>query len=142
MSTLLHTDFDHRDHEYDPRFPDSDGKPMAESTEQFDWIVKIKENLEILFAADPNVFVAGDLMNGWVSPRLEIRFAIETDRELEIYRPDGRRFLTPVELEEQIEQERVRADRAQAELRDIHHKLRALDPDQLHQLGIDLDTLG
>jgi Uma2 family endonuclease len=34
---------------------------MAENTLQFDWIVKIKENLEILFADRPDVFVAGDL---------------------------------------------------------------------------------
>jgi Uma2 family endonuclease len=34
---------------------------MAESTDQYDWIVKIKENLERLFAERADVFVAGDL---------------------------------------------------------------------------------
>ncbi len=34
----------------DIEYPDSDGKPMADNTEQYEWIVKIKENLEILFA--------------------------------------------------------------------------------------------
>ena len=43
-------------------YPDSDGQPMADNTKQFRWIVTIKENLEILFASDPNVFVAGDLL--------------------------------------------------------------------------------
>jgi Uma2 family endonuclease len=43
-------------------YPDSDGQPMSDNTLQFSWIVKIKENLEILFANDPNVFVAGDLL--------------------------------------------------------------------------------
>jgi Uma2 family endonuclease len=43
-------------------YPDSDGQPMSDNTLQFNWIVKIKENLEILFANDPNVFVAGDLL--------------------------------------------------------------------------------
>jgi Uma2 family endonuclease len=43
-------------------YPDSDGQPMSDNTLQFSWIVKIKENLEILFAEDPNVFVAGDLL--------------------------------------------------------------------------------
>ncbi|KDR55508.1 Uma2 family endonuclease [Limnospira platensis] len=43
-------------------YPDSDGNPMAENTRQFRWIVVIKENLEILFDDDPNVFVAGDLL--------------------------------------------------------------------------------
>ena len=31
-------------------YPDSDGNPMADNTEQFQWIVVIKENLELLFA--------------------------------------------------------------------------------------------
>jgi Uma2 family endonuclease len=42
-------------------YPDSDGKPMADNTKQFRWIVTIKENLELLFADNPDVFVAGDL---------------------------------------------------------------------------------
>jgi Uma2 family endonuclease len=49
---------------YDPDnpYPDSDGRPMADNTLQFEWIVKIKENLEILFADRSDVFVAGDLL--------------------------------------------------------------------------------
>ena len=187
-------------------YPDSDGKPMSDNTEQFRWIVAIKENLEILFAAIQNVFVAGDLlwypvqstlvaptapdvmvvfgrpkgkrgsyqqwkeeniapqvafeilspsntsaemerkrefyevygveeyylydpdrlqlkgwqrqnnqllpiasMQGWVSPLLGIRFT-QVQGELEIYRPDGRKFLTSVELDRLAEQERQRAD--------------------------------
>jgi len=43
-------------------YPDSDGQPMADNTQQFRWIVVIKENLELLFANDENVFVAGDLL--------------------------------------------------------------------------------
>ena len=43
-------------------YPDSDGKSMADNTKQYEWIVKIKENLEILFADNPNVFIAGDLL--------------------------------------------------------------------------------
>ncbi|MEL6815196.1 MAG: Uma2 family endonuclease [Cyanobacteria bacterium J06598_3] len=43
-------------------YPDSDGQPMADNTKQFQWIVTIKENLEAIFADDPNVFVAGDLL--------------------------------------------------------------------------------
>lgn len=35
---------------------------MSDNTLQFSWIVKIKENLEILFSADLDVFVAGDLL--------------------------------------------------------------------------------
>jgi Uma2 family endonuclease len=187
-------------------YPDSDGQPMADNTKQFRWIVTIKENLELLFVNDPQVFVAGDLfwypvegenairqapdvmvvfgrpkgdrgsyrqwledgiapqvvfeilspgnrfgemlrklgfydrygveeyyiydpdkleltgllrgddgltmiedMNGWVSPRLQIRFQL-TSELLELYRPDGQRFLTYSELGQQLEEERQRAE--------------------------------
>jgi Uma2 family endonuclease len=43
-------------------YPDSDGQPMADNTKQFRWIVTIKENLEILFADNAQVFIAGDLL--------------------------------------------------------------------------------
>ncbi len=41
-------------------YPDSDGKPMAENTLQYEWIVTIKGNVDALFRDDPAVFVAGD----------------------------------------------------------------------------------
>jgi Uma2 family endonuclease len=190
-------------------YPDCDGEPMADNTKQFRWIVTIKENLEILFANHPDVFVAGNLlwypvqgnnkirqapdamvifgrpkgdrgsyrqweennmtpqvvfeivspgnragkmmdkllfyqrygvqeyyiydpddiellgsirsgdwleripeMNGWVSPLLEIRFQL-TENTLEIYRPDGQRFLTSVQLDRLREQERQEKELAQ-----------------------------
>ncbi len=43
-------------------YPESDGKPMSDNTKQFRWIVVIQQNFEWLFADDPNVFVAGDLL--------------------------------------------------------------------------------
>lgn len=43
-------------------YPDSDGQPMSDNTKQFRWIVTIKENLDAMFAEDPDVFVAGDLL--------------------------------------------------------------------------------
>ncbi|MBE9236131.1 Uma2 family endonuclease [Anabaena aphanizomenioides LEGE 00250] len=203
-------------------YPDSDGKPMAENTEHYEWIVKIKENLEILFASNPDVFIAGDLLwypvegsvktrqapdvmvifgrpkgrrgsykqweenniapqmvfeilslgnrtkemaqkmlfyqrygveeyyvydpdtielvgylknqewleeieeiNNWVSPRLGIRFELTSDN-LEIYYPDGRKFLTSLELNQQLEQE-------QQKYQDLLAKLQAK--------GIDINTL-
>ncbi|MEC4815571.1 MAG: Uma2 family endonuclease [Scytonema sp. PMC 1069.18] len=217
-------------------FPSSDGKPMAENTEQYRWIVIIKENLEIMFAAVDNVFIAGDLlwypvrsqliapvapdvmvifgrpkgkrtsykqwneenlpanvvfeilspsndknemdrklefyntygaeeyyiydpesyqldgwlrqgenlqkiwqMNGWVSLRLGIRF--DTGQgELVIYRPDGQKFLTSVELEQRasqaelmFEQERQRAEQERQRAEQLAAYLRSLgvDPDNL-----------
>jgi flagellar motility protein MotE (MotC chaperone) len=53
-------------------------------------------------------------MNGWVSPRLGIRFQL-TETDLEIYRPDGERFLTSVELDQLRQQERKAKEIAQAE---------------------------
>jgi Uma2 family endonuclease len=44
------------------KYPDSDGNPMADNTKQFRWIVTIEQNLERIFANDPNVFVVGDLL--------------------------------------------------------------------------------
>ncbi len=207
-------------------YPDCDGNPMSDNTEQFRWIVIFKENLEILFATVLDVFVAGDLlwypiegdnvtrlapdvmvafgrpkgrrgsyqqwkednvapqvafeimspnntqkematkrlfyetygveefyiydpdrlrltgwvrqggqlmaianMEGWVSPRLGIRFS-QVNRELEVYRPDGRRFLSSVELEERAQEAIEREERAivreeQAIAREVQERDRA-----------------
>lgn len=210
-------------------YPDSDGQPMADNTKQFRWIVTIKENLERLFADDPQIFIAGDLlwypvegqpnirqapdvlvvlgrpkgdrgsyqqwregnvvpqvvfeilspgnrfgemlrklnfydrygveeyyiynpdtleltgltrsagaltlldtMEGWVSPRLKIRFQL-TEVGLEIYRPDGERFLTYVELGEQLTAERRGRQRDQLRIETLEMKLR--------ELGIDPESL-
>ena len=42
-------------------YPDTDGLPMANNTDQFRWILVIEQNLEWMYADDENVFVAGDL---------------------------------------------------------------------------------
>ena len=83
MNPLAHYDPD------DP-YPESDGQPMAENTEQYEWLVKIKENLEILFAHDPNVFIAGDLF--WYPvPDRRITDPLAPDVMVAIGRPKGRR---------------------------------------------------
>jgi len=43
-------------------YPESDGKPLADNTLQFRWIVTLKGGIDALFKDDPNVFVAGDLL--------------------------------------------------------------------------------
>nr|WP_229425811.1 Uma2 family endonuclease [Lusitaniella coriacea] len=210
-------------------YPDSDGQPMSDNTQQFQWIVVIKENLEILFADNPKVFVAGDLlwypvegdnktrqapdimvaigrpkgdrgsyrqweegdiapqvvfeilspgnrlkemtkkfkfyerygveeyyiydpdrvdlagwlrgeegleaieeMNGWISPRLAIRFE-EGEEGLTLYYPNGRKFLTSVELNQRAELAEERAEMAESRL--------AVLADKLRELGIDPETL-
>jgi Uma2 family endonuclease len=42
-------------------YPDSDGKPMADNTEQYEWIVRLVTNLKHLLK-DEVAFVAGDLL--------------------------------------------------------------------------------
>ncbi len=70
-------------------YPDSDGQPMADNTEQFRWIVMIKENLEVLFADRADVFVAGDLLWYPVEGRPDICRA--PDALVVFGRPKGRR---------------------------------------------------
>ncbi|GGA04387.1 Uma2 family endonuclease [Okeania sp. KiyG1] len=43
-------------------YPDSDGQPIADNTVQFRWIMVLYHNLAWLFAENPDVFVAGDLL--------------------------------------------------------------------------------
>jgi len=74
----------------DDPYPESDGQPMAENTQQYDWLVKIKENLEILFADRPDVFVAGDLL--WYPvPDRRLAGPIAPDVLVAFGRPKGRR---------------------------------------------------
>lgn len=70
-------------------YPDSDGKPMSDNTKQFDWIVKIKENLERLYKNDPNVFIAGDLL--WYPVEGNNKIRIGPDAMVVIGRPKGYR---------------------------------------------------
>lgn len=70
-------------------YPETDGKPMAENTVQFDYITKIKGGLDFQYRADPNVFVAGDLFWYPVEGAPEIRMAPDT---LVVFgRPKGHR---------------------------------------------------
>ncbi|HLP90014.1 MAG TPA: Uma2 family endonuclease [Nostocaceae cyanobacterium] len=217
-------------------YPDSDGQPMAENTKQYQWLVKIKENLEILFASNPDVFIAGDLfwypvqgsvttrlapdvmvvfgrpkgdrssykqweenniapqvvfeilspgnttlemskklifyqrygveeyyiyapekneltgflrcndwleaiekIETWQSPRLGIKFDLKPDT-LEIYYPDGKKFLTTLELNQIREQERLAKEAALLQLEQERQKYQDLLA-KLQAKGIDLDNL-
>jgi Uma2 family endonuclease len=70
-------------------YPDCDGQPMSDNTKQFRWIVTIKENLEILFAEHPDVFIAGDLLWYPVEGNNKIRQA--PDAMVVFGRPKGDR---------------------------------------------------
>ena len=70
-------------------YPESDGKPMADNTLQFRWIVTIKENLELLFANDPQVFIAGDLL--WYPVEGNNKLSQAPDAMVVFGRPKGER---------------------------------------------------
>lgn len=56
-------------------------------------------------------------MNGWRSPLMEIRFEL-TEGDLHLYYPDGRRFLTHVELDQRHREVETRAQ-AEAQARTL-----------------------
>lgn len=70
-------------------YPDTDGKPIANNTEQFHWIVVIEQNLEWLFADDPNVFIAGDLF--WYPVEGKPQIVTAPDVMIVFDRPKGKR---------------------------------------------------
>ena len=70
-------------------YPDSDGQPMADNTLQFQWIVTLKENLELQFSDRADVFVAGDLLWYPVEGSNQIRRA--PDVLVALGRPKGKR---------------------------------------------------
>ena len=70
-------------------YPDSDGKPMADNTKQFRWIVTIEGGLDVLFRNDPNVFVAGDLL--WYPVEGRTNICTAPDAMVAFGRPKGDR---------------------------------------------------
>ena len=219
-------------------YPDSDGKPIAKNTIQYQHIIAIQVGLDAMFAHNPDVFVAADLLwyplegrpdiknrpdvmvaygrpkgdrgsyrqweedgvapqvvfkitspgataaemwskrmfynrygvaeyyeydpeigtldvwtrqesvlrnafftDEWRSPLLGVTLKIETKGELSVYRPNGDRFLRPVEIkaladlaEARAERERNRAERERERAERLAAKLRELgiDPEQIN----------
>lgn len=70
-------------------YPNSDGKPMADNTLQFDWIVTIKGGLEAFFRDNPDVFVGGDLL--WYPVEGDNKTRIAPDILVVFGRPKGYR---------------------------------------------------
>jgi len=87
-----------------------------------------------------------DSINGWVSPRMGVRFVIDNG-PLELYRPDGSPFLTYQQLvqarrqaeqevksaQQQVQQAQQQARQAQQQAQNLAQKLREMgvDPDQI-----------
>ena len=88
-----------------------------------------------------------ETMSGWVSPRLGVRFDISSG-ELQVFRPDGRRLPTYVELAEQsdvalraAELERRRADEAHARADEAHARAQQ-ERERAERLAARLRELG
>ena len=85
-------------------------------------------------------------MSGWVSPRLQIRFEVTADT-MEIYRPDGGRFLTFTEIGQLRNQERQRADqeqqRADQEQQRANQEQQRADrlAERLREMGVNPDEM-
>lgn len=59
-----------------------------------------------------------DSIEGWVSPRLGIRFEV-VDNELQLYRPDGQKFAIYVEIDRQRELAEQKVERLVEKLRSL-----------------------
>jgi hypothetical protein len=79
-------------------------------------------------------------MNGWVSPRLGIRFDLSSG-DLEIIRPDGRRFLSYLDLAAQREQERKAREQAEQQV-EQERKAREQAQQRAERLAARLRELG
>ena len=66
-------------------YPDNNGEPMSDNTLQFRWIVTLQGGLDALFHADPNVFVAGDLL--WYPVQGQPRVRLAPDAMVAFGRP-------------------------------------------------------
>ncbi|MCS7263639.1 MAG: Uma2 family endonuclease [Armatimonadetes bacterium] len=86
--------------------------------------------------------VAVEKMEGWVSPRLEVKFTLE-GKDLVVYYPDGEPFVVYEELREQWLRERQRAEkereRAEQERRRAEQERQRAErlAQRLRELGIE-----
>ena len=80
-------------------YPDDNGEPMSDNTEQFRLIVWIKENLELLFASVADVFVAGNLLwypregNNKLSQAPDVMVAFGRPKKYEVPTNSGTRLM-------------------------------------------------
>jgi Uma2 family endonuclease len=70
-------------------YPETDGKPMTENTLQYRWMVLLIENIRNVFAHDPGVFVAGDLL--WYPVQGQVDLCLAPDCMVVFGRPRGDR---------------------------------------------------
>ena len=83
-------------------------------------------------------------INGWVSPRLGIRFELSSDT-FQLYRPDGQPFADYIQIQQQLEtvsaqleQERQAKETVSAQLEQERERAKRLEQ-LLREAGIDPD---
>ncbi|WP_431192611.1 Uma2 family endonuclease [Stenomitos frigidus] len=120
----------------------SPGNTLVEMAKKFRFYERYGVEEYYLYDSDKGDFSgwlrAGDFLEvienpiSWISPRLNVRFEL-VDGELEIYRPDGKKFATYLELieqnqqaQQQLEQERQRSDKLSAKLKEL-----GINPEEL-----------
>ena len=121
----------------------SPGNTIPEMTRKFQFYERY--GVEEYYIYDPDRLSLGgflrqndrleeiEVMEGWVSPRLKVRFTLNQDGGLELYRPDGRLFERYEEIAARAERAEQRADQAEAEVDRLKAQLRAMgrNPDDL-----------
>ncbi len=121
----------------------SPGNTIPEMTRKFQFYERY--GVEEYYIYDPDRLSLGgflrqndrleaiEVMEGWVSPRLKVRFTLNQDGGLELYRPDGRPFERYEEIAARADRAEQRATQAEAEVDRLKAQLRAMghNPDDL-----------
>jgi hypothetical protein len=79
-------------------------------------------------------------MDGWVSPRLGVRFGLSEESGLQMFGPSGEPFVSFVELAQLREQAETRAQQAEGLLEQERSRSQALEA-RLREMGIDPNQL-
>jgi Uma2 family endonuclease len=134
----------------------SPGNTHTEMTDKFTFYEEHGVEEYYIFDPDTNrLFVylrRGDMLrrirevNGWVSPRLGVRFDL-SGTEMVVYGPDGQRFLSYEELTDRLQAEQARVAQAQLEANQANQRAEQAEErsrrlaEKLRQLGVDPDAL-
>jgi Uma2 family endonuclease len=78
-------------------------------------------------------------MTDWVSPRLTIRFVLD-EETLQLFRPDGERFVSYNEISVRVEQERQRAEQERQRAEQAEQARRDAVP-QLLQMNLSIEQI-
>ena len=128
----------------------SPGNTIPEMTRKFQFYERY--GVEEYYIYDPDRLSLGgflrqndrleaiEVIEGWVSPRLNVRFTLNQDGGLELYRPDGRLFERYEEIAARAEREHQRAEQAEQRATQAEAEVDRLKA-QLKAMGHNSDDL-